>query len=279
MFKNISNFEQIIKDYQNLTNDLDSNCISNQSTKLANVYFNFTKSLELAFSIKDFSKLKNNWLEFEPHFNQKHFNMMSLSLEIGDMDYLIKKSYLSFLLKCQQSIAQLLFDVFVYDLEFHNQHKEDLPPCIFFVNWFENPYVHLNKYFEHFTQSHFNSLAFYNNLPQLEFFINALFLRSKLEIDMNTFDPEYLHFHIDNLQKVLIKNFYVDIILKNNSIHLPEQFLDYIDFVINKFLKNPQKKQSTLEANELNKFLKFYAKQKLEFLFPNKNINTKTIKI
>lgn len=279
MHKNILNFPQIIEDYHNLIQDLDSVVISTKSKNLATNYFSFVESLEYAFSNHDFSQLSHSWLVFEPEFVQKQFNIFSLSLDIGDMDYIVKKSYLAFLLKCQQSVAQLLFDVFVYDLDFNNQHKEELPAFILFVNWFEFPYVHMKQYFEDFTQSHFDSLSFYNHLPQLEFFLNALFLRSKSEVDMNTFDPEYLNFNTDTLQKVNEKQFYIEVILKNNSINLPEQFIDYIKFAVSKFLRDSNKKQSTLEAKEIKDFLKVYEKQKLEFLLPSKKLKFKTVKI
>lgn len=279
MSQNLSNFQQLCENYHALIQDLDSDIIPSSSQHLANSYFNFAESLFLAFSKNNFSKLQQSWLKFQPDFEYKPFNFISLSLTIGDMDYLVKKSYLNFLLQCQHFVSKTLFDTFVYDLTLYQKNKEKIPPFILFVNWLDFPYTHMKEYFNHFNQNHFDALSNFNHLPELEFFINALFLRSKSEFDLNSFDSEYLNFNTEHLNKLNDKFIYVDVILKNNSINLPEQFVDYIKFTVSKFLNNPQKKQSTLETKEIKNFLLLYEKQKFDFLFPNKNIKFKTVKI
>ena len=270
----------VIKDYYiQLLKDLDSDYLSPNVNTLAKEYFMFTQAVENAFTSKDFCLLPNAWKSFQVVFENKPFNLVSLSLYTGDMDYSVKKDYLHYLLSCQNFIAQKFFSTFTLDLEVYIENKNLIPPCIYFFQWLENPYEKIKYYFKLFSQKHFNTLADFNSMPEFEIFLNNLFLRSKKEYDKNSFDNEYFLFHVENLKIINKKNMYVDVLLKNNTLNLPEDFVEYIKLSATKLNTKSTQQQSMLEAKEIQEFFIIYQKQKFEYLFPAKNIKIKPNKI
>lgn len=265
--------------YNELLEDLNSDNISHSVKNLAVNYFSFTQSISTAFSTNDFSNLPKAWENFQFYFDYKPFNLTSLGLYIGDMDYSIKQSYLNFLLTCQDFIANEILSTLVYDLSLYEQNKKYLPPCILFVQWLNDSYFKIKSYFKDLTQNHFNLLGSFNYLVEFEMFINTLFLRSKTEYYKNSFDHEYFVFDIENLKCLQEKNIYADILLKNNTIHLPQNFIDYIKFSAKKLSEKPEQQQSALETKDMVTFFITYQKQQFEYLFPVKNTKDKINKI
>lgn len=274
----MNSFNIIQDSYEHLLKDLDSDYLSPGVKNLAQSYHYFTQAVEKSFTSQDFSLLHNAWENFLTVFEIQPFNLISLSLYIGDMDYSIKKNYLYYLVSCQNFIAQKFFSTFTLDLDTYIENKSLIPPCVYFFQWLENPTEKIKYYFKLFSQEHFNTLAEFNSLPEFETFLNHLFLRSKKEYDKNSFDNEYFLFHVENLKIINTKGIYVDVLLKNNTLNLPEDFVDYIKFSSTK-LNNKSIQQSLLEVKEIQEFFIVYQKQKFEYLFPAKNIKTKTNKI
>lgn len=272
-------FTRIKQSYTELLKDLDSDNIPQSRLMLAQAYFNFTQQVDTSFESKDFLLMPKAWENFQFYFEHKPFNLTSLGLYIGDMDYSIKQSYLDFLLTCQDFIANKFLSTLVYDLSLYEQNKQHLPPCILFVQWLNDYYFKIKSYFKDLTQNHFNLLGSFNYLVEFEMFINTLFLRSKTEYYKNSFDHEYFLFDIENLKCLQEKNIYADILLKNNTIHLPQNFIDYIKFSAKKLSEKPEQQQSALETKDMVTFFITYQKQQFEYLFPVKNTKDKINKI
>lgn len=278
-------FPALKQSYLTLLEDLDSPILPYSITKLADHYFNFLDGLHTAFKSNEFKQVPQFWKQFESTYESQKINSLELAnmLQQRNLEYSILKSYLKFLIEVQETISASLLEHFIYDLKHHNAVKESLPPFFLFINWLDNSEKAektLITYFNLFSQEHINSLSYFNNVPQLEYFIDKLFLLPKnLDNDRAFDNTQYDNFNTTNLFSLNKKELVFDSVLKNNSISIPEQFIDYITYCISKFKQDIIKSQSFLESKEFKEFLKSYEKQKMEFLFPAKNLKLKTVKI
>lgn len=280
----INKFPALKQSYLSLLEDLDSPILPYSITKLADNYFDFLESIHTAFKTDKFEDVYQSWVKFEQIYESQKINSLELAniLHQNNLEYIILKSYLKFIIEVQETIASSFLEHFIYDLNHHNAVKKHLPPFFLFTNWLNNSEISDKNqitYFNLFSQEHINSLSYFNNIPQLENFIDKIFLLPK-NLDDRSFDnTQYDNFNTKNLFSLNKKELFFDSALKNNSISIPEQFIDYITYCISKFKQDIIKSQTFLDSKEFKEFLKSYEKQKMEFIFPAKNIKFKTVKI
>ena len=276
MNNNLFNFKQIEDKYLSLIDELDSPILPISVNNLANEYFLFVKTTFDSFNLNDFNLLSKFWLKKSDTFELTPMNIDSIGLIINNIEHSTKKNYVNFINLCQQSISKTLFDNFTYNLVQHKLNKDLIPPFILFSNWLENPKNDFKKYSNNFSQEHFNNLSYFNNLPILEEFIDKLLFISQRTY--NHFDNyKYLNINLEYLKELNDKFIYFDVVLKNNSIGLQNNLIDYIKNSLHKFDNNS--KNQFLENDSLKSFFIIYEKQKFEFLFPNKNIKNNNLKI
>lgn len=276
------NYPLLEKSYLSLKKDLDSSFLSPSITKTADSYFHIIKALQSCFSSEDFSHFPQEWNKFEPIFETYKINPVALGNILNDsnLDPYTFKDYFNFITLAQESISLSLFDLFFNELSYFNQVKSDTPAFFIFSHWLNKPHKTISTYIDNLTQEHIDSLQYFNNQPELEYFIDKIVLLSKATLDDRDFDTlQYYNFNLSNLGKIEQKEIVIDTALKGNTINIPEQFIDYIKYSIKKFEKDSSKKQSVLEIKELNNFLKNYEMYKLRKLLPVKYMKLKTNKI
>lgn len=254
--------------YSNLINDLNNPFLPASITKLADNYFQFFTSFNNSISKNDYSILINSWLKFETVYEYQKINPIELGniLHENNMDYSIFKDYLSFIQNVQSYISSSSFTHFTKNLsDYEKEENKLMPPFFLFTDWLENNDI--SNFFKSLSQEHINSLSNFNHFPEFTKFLDKLFIGSK---------SDFYKINTGHLSHLYDNNLFFDSALKNNTILIPENFIDYLKKKIETF---SDKTISSTELDKINTFFMNYQKKKLEFNLPAKNFSFKIKKI
>lgn len=254
--------------YSNLINDLNNPFLPASITKLADNYFQFFTSFNASISKNDYSILISSWLKFEAVYEYQKINPIELGniLHENNMEYSIFKDYLSFIQNVQSYISSSSFTHFTKNFsDYEKEENKLMPPFFLFTDWLENNDI--SQFFKSLSQEHINSLSNFNHFPEFKNFVDKLFIGSK---------SDFYKINTDHLSHLYDNNLFFDNALKNNTILIPENFIDYLKKKIETF---SDKTINSTELNKINTFFMNYQKKKLEFNLPAKNSSFKIKKI
>lgn len=269
--------------YELVENEFTNNNFSHD-LKLLNHYYDFYSVLKNNLFHHKFEMIKDSWNENFEFFSVEKFTFTELNkIIVSPINTKLKNNYFKLIKLSQEKISDLLWNYFLEYPENYQSNSKYLPDFFQFIHWLEKPNEKILCFSKLLTQKHWNCLSYASQVSGFDFFLQQLFIKNEKDMKSN-FDPfsnsspEIKCINLDLVSYINEKNINVDIVLKNNNLGLPEYLREYLYYEINK-LEQKGNKQSLSEFHELDKLLTIYEKQKLESIFVQKNIKTKTSKI
>lgn len=270
-----------------LKEDLQSFLKENQKSclDLANAYIEFHDTLKQSLTSGKWEDIKTAWNKNAHYFDPEKisygsfyslFPELKLSGEANNI-------YVKLIKNSQEKIAEILWNQFFLHPEDSEKLSKFVPDFFQFINWLAKSDNTSRNFADLLEQKHWDNLSYASKVKGFDFFLEKIFLLNDKEA-LHNFDPfsgvtpEYSYINLDTIKTFNQKNINIDIVLKGNTLGLPEHLRDYLYHHIALFEKT-DKKYSQSEFAELDKLLIVYEKQKLESIFLVKNVKSKKNKI
>lgn len=271
------------EDLDSFLNDSQKSCLD-----LANAYVEFYDTLKKSLSSGQWQNINDCWNKHAHFFNPEKISYSSLSSLFPNVKLSTEanNSYLKLIKNSQEKIAETLWNQFFLHPEDSEKLSTFVPDFFQFINWLSKADNTSRNFADLLEQKHWDNLAYASKIPGFDFFLENIFLlkeKDVLDSDSLSSNPfksgvEYRYINIDTIKTFNQKNINMDVVLKGNTLGLPEHLRDYLYHHISLFEKS-DKKHSTTEFAELDKLLIVYEKQKLESIFVVKNVKSKKAKI
>lgn len=250
---------------------------------LAHAYTNFYDVLKNSLAEDNWINIQNSWNDNMDKFDSDRISPTPFKdyfdNQLPDKIY---SNYFKLIKLSQEKIAGALWNNFLINPENSQKRAKFVPDFFQFINWMERSDYTTRSFVNLLEQRHWDNLQYASKIKGFDFFLEKMFLFNKTELKELTnpwsTEPQYGFINLDALEVINIKNINIDVVLKGNSLGLPEHLRDYLYHYIDLYAKQ-DKKYSDHDFEKLDKLLTVYEKQKLDSIFIPKKTKQKTHKI